>query len=144
MIEVTARGRVEAPAAEVWDLVADFNSLPQWLPGVASSTILSGEARTTGAVRRLDINAAGGHWAVERLESIDHAAHVFTYSIVDSSLAPIDYLSTFRLSDVDGGAACMIEWSARCDAKPGRAEEAETFLNGAYNAGIGKLQRLFS
>ncbi len=142
MIEVTVSGEIGAPAHEVWALVADFNALPEWLPGVAGSTI-EGEGRTPGAVRRLDIGALGGRWAAERLESFDDEARTFSYSIIDTDLPLKDYLSTFRIDESADGQSCTITWSARFAAKDAPDSEAEGFVRGAYGAGIETLRRRF-
>jgi uncharacterized protein YndB with AHSA1/START domain len=143
MIEVTITGDVGAPAAEVWALVADFNVLPAWLPGVTDSAI-EGDGRTPGAVRRLEISVLGGRWAAERLESFDDDARSFSYSIVDTDLPLKDYLSTFRIDESGDGQSCTITWSARFAAKDAPDADAEGFVRGAYTAGIDNLKRRFA
>ena len=142
MIEVTVSGEIGAPADEVWALVADFNALPDWLPGVAASAI-EGDGHTPGAVRRLDISALGGRWAAERLESFDDRARSFSYSIVETDLPLKHYLSTFRIEKRADGQSCTVTWSARFAAKDTPDAEAEGFVRGAYGAGIENLKRRF-
>ncbi len=116
---------VDRPAADVWDVVRDFNSYPIWVNGVDESHIeedLSGTA--VGAVGNF---ALGGARRRQRLVAHSDVDRFFTYESCDPLETEVSgtvrsmahYRGTLRLRPVVEGARCLAEWSAGYDCPPG-------------------------
>lgn len=140
MIEVSIAQRFTAPAPEVWRLIRDFNALPDWIPGIRESRQ---EGEGVGCTRRLDIAAMGGRWVIERLECLDDVSRELVYTIVDGSLPLKNYTSTMKVVEIEGGDGCELHWHAIFDAKDASDQDAKTFVQRAYGAGIEKLKARF-
>ena len=66
MARVCVSSVIDAPAAEVWRRIGDFNGTPGWLPFVAGSAITNAlSADTVGCVREITQNMFGGTITVE-------------------------------------------------------------------------------
>ena len=102
----TASAHVDIPvtAAEVWQLIGGFDSLPDWLPYIPRSELSEG-----GRVRRL-ANPDGGV-IVERLMSFSEKDRSYSYHILQSPFPQADYLSTLRVFEIDCGKSARVEWS---------------------------------
>ncbi len=75
MATASASLTVSASADRVWNLIGGFDSLPDWLPYIPTSTLSEG-----GRVRHLA--NPDGDAIVERLEAFDQAGRSYTYSIL--------------------------------------------------------------
>jgi hypothetical protein len=75
MASVALRGRIEAPAARVWERLADFGDV-SWVPGIRHVEI---RGSGPGMVRVVAIG--DGAPGSERLESIDPATRTLEYSV---------------------------------------------------------------
>ena len=130
--------RSEVPVDELWKLVGRFNGLADWHPAVEKSET-SGEGE--GSVRRLSL--VGGGTIEERLEKIDDAERVYSYSILNSPLPVADYTSTVRVREDDAGNATVVEWSS--EFKPAGAAEGDAIkaIEGIYQAGFENLRKMF-
>ncbi len=139
MIGVSVRADLDAPAGAVWDLIGDFNALPEWHPRVAKSVI---EIRGDATVRVLE--TAEGATFVEKLEDADESGRAHTYSIVEGPLAVVRYLSTLRVSEREGGATAAVEWS--CEFTLAGAPEAEVraAVEDWYRTGIENLEGILA
>ncbi len=102
----TASASVDIPiaAAEVWQLIGGFDSLPDWLPYIPRSELSEG-----GRVRHL-ANPDGGV-IVERLMSFSEVGRSYSYHILESPFPQTGYLSTLRVVEIDGGKGARVEWS---------------------------------
>jgi hypothetical protein len=119
---------LDRPAADVWDIVRDFNSYPTWVDGVDESHIEEGLSGTAvGGVRNF---AMGGARTRQRLVAHSDAERFFTYE----SCAPLEidvsgtvrtllrYRGTLRLRPIIEGDRCFAEWSTEYDCPHGDAE----------------------
>jgi hypothetical protein len=119
---------LERPAADVWDIVRDFNSYPIWVNGVEESHIEDGLSGTAvGGVRNF---AMGGARTRQRLVAHSDAERFFAYE----SCAPLEidvagtvrtmahYQGTLRLWPIIEGDRCFAQWSAEYDYPHGDAE----------------------
>ena len=140
MLRIWVTGPIAAPAATVWRFAGDFDGLPNWIPGILTS---SKEGDGVGQLRHLQIKWKGPRTAIERQESRDDASFTLTYSIVETTLPIRDYLSTFRLVPSVDGKGCMLNWSAVFLAKDATDAESEAFVQGAYGAGLASLQKKY-
>ena len=139
MIEVSVRADLDATAGAVWDLIGDFNALPEWHPRVANSVI---EIHEGAAVRVLQ--TAEGATFVEKLEDADESGRAHTYSIVEGPLAVVRYLSTLRVSEREGGAAAAVEWSSEFTLSGAPEAEVKAAVEDWYRAGIENLEVMFA
>lgn len=57
---LSARKIVQAPARNVWEVVADFPAVETWAPQVTKSYALGAKERGVGAERHCDIKGFGG------------------------------------------------------------------------------------
>jgi len=129
----TLRGSVD----EVWAAVGGFNDLPQWHPGIESSTLEEG-----GRVRRLRLASGGA--VVERLQSFNERERSYAYTIEQGPLPVSRYRSVLHVADNAGsGSGCRVEWSAEFTAEGAPEAEAIRLISGIYRAGLDLLRERF-
>lgn len=136
MAKVSMTTRIPVGAERLWQLVGQFNGLPDWHPGVEKSELEQG-----GTVRRLTL--FGGGTIVERLERIDDSDYVYRYSIVESPLPVADYVAEVRVRRHEEGGGCTVEWSSEFRPRGTSAKEAVEVVQGIYQAGFDHLKRIF-
>ena len=144
MARAHASSVINAPIEQVWARIRDFNGLPDWHPGVASSEIEGGEpANQPGCVRVLTL----GNGAVirERLLEMSDLGHHYSYAILDSPLPVANYRATLRLRPISDGNRTFAEWSASFDPDPPekRAEAENMIGNGVFQGGFDALKKHF-
>jgi hypothetical protein len=119
---------LDSSAADVWDIVRDFNSYPIWVNDVEDSYIegeLSGTA--VGAVRNF---ALGGARTRQRLVAHSDAERYFTYEACAPMMVDVSgtertletYRGTLRLRPIGEGDGCLAEWSSEYVCPPRDAE----------------------
>jgi hypothetical protein len=127
-------------ADRVWEVVRDFNGLPEWHPAIERSEIEGGGAAdSVGSVRRLQLS--GGGVVRERLVALDDAQRSYTYDILESGFAVRSYRATIRVAPVTDSGHSFVEWYADYDAEA--ADEADlerTFAEGVYLPGLNGLR----
>ena len=79
--KMTATVDIEAPAAEVWEVIKNFDDM-SWHPGIKSTDATGGNEK--GATRVLTM--AGGGTITEFLKKYDAAKMSYTYKITDMSV----------------------------------------------------------
>ncbi|HVJ44193.1 MAG TPA: SRPBCC family protein [Dongiaceae bacterium] len=122
--------------ADVWQLIGGFNSLPDWLPYIPSSSLEDG-----GRVRR--IRNLEGEEIVERLMAFDEAARSYSYHILKAPFPQEDYLATLRVASIDDGRAARVEWFGQFEPVGVTVDEVTSLFRGIYEAGLAALaQRL--
>jgi len=126
---------IPASADQVWNLVAGFNSLAQWLPMIQQS-----EAQEHGRLRHL--TTVDGTVIVERLESYDNAARTYSYSITQGPFPVTDYLATLKVIEVDAGNS-RVEWGGRFTPAGISDAEAVEIFDGVYQGGLQALRDNF-
>ncbi len=131
MATASASLTVPASADRVWNLIGGFDSLPDWLPYIPTSTLSEG-----GRVRHL-ANPEGDA-IVERLEAFDQAGRSYTYSILQAPFPVTGYRSTLRVVELDHGA--RIDWSGAFTPVGVSDEAASALFEGIYRDGLGALQ----
>jgi len=121
---------VAASAQDVWAILSDFGGIePNEM--IASCTV---EGEGVGALRTIGLN--GGGEILERLESHDDGARVFSYAIVKECPLPVqNYLSTVKVSD-SGAGACSVDWSSTFDAVGAPEADVIKLIEGVYKVGI--------
>jgi len=129
MSQASATLDVSSPPDAVWRLIGGFNSLPDWIAGIPKSELSDG-----GRVRHFSL--PDGQPCVERLVSFDDVARTYTYSIVRSPFPIVNYISTLRVHDMNGGTASRVEWSGRFTPNGVSEQEATRIVQGIYDGGL--------
>ena len=134
MTEILVQREIAAPLAKVWEVLADFGGVAEWMPG-AQSCVQEGEG--VGATRTVSM---GDIRVIERLESLDEAGKSFSYSVIESPMPLENYLATVRVR-ASGSEACKVDWSARFDLPAGVDEAAvKPGVEGAYGGALDALK----
>jgi hypothetical protein len=127
MATASATLRVSVPASTVWTLIGGFQSLPDWLPFIASSEASEGGE---GAV------------IVEKLQTFDEANRTYSYSIVSGPFPVTHYLATLQVAAA-GEQESVITWSGSFTPEGVSDAEAETIFQGVYQGGLDALKANF-
>ena len=139
-VKVETSHNFELPAAAVWDLIAGFNTLPDYHASVPASRLSKG-----GAVRYLTISEeAGGGTVVERLVNYDDDAMTFSYKIIELIDSPMpfrDYQAWVRLEST-GGHACTLYWNSSFNVEGSSKEEAEDLARVIYQGCYDGIMRV--
>jgi len=136
MPKVSMSTVVPVPANQVWQLIGNFNAMPQWHPAVKTS---EQQGEGVGATRTMTL--PDGSKIVEKLEAHDDGSRSLTYTILDSPLPVADYHSTITVRDKNGQAE--IEWSGNFDPKGVPPDQATQVVQGIYGAGLENLKKMF-
>ncbi len=134
---------VNAPTAQVWAVVRDFNGLPAWTPFAAESRIeQNAKADQIGCIRNFRLKDGGV--IRERLLALSDYDFSMTYTILESPMAVEDYVSTLRLFPITDGDRSYVEWSAEFRCRPEREPELTTQIGRSiFAAGLQALQTRF-
>jgi hypothetical protein len=129
---------IDIPASpdQVWQLIGEFDSLPDWLPYIPKSELSEG-----GRVRHLA--NPNGETIVERLEAFDNAARSYSYSILQAPFPVTGYLSTLRVHEKVGGKGSRVEWSGKFTPNGVSDEEASRLFQGIFEDGLKALAARF-
>jgi hypothetical protein len=144
MPEVFVSSVIAAPAGAVWEVVRDFNGLPDWTPFVAESRIEQNlRADQVGCIRNFRLRDGGR--IRERLLALSDYDMSCTYAILESPMAVENYIATLALAPVTDGNATFASWRAEFDAPPGREDElARTIGEGVFQAAFTALKQRFA
>jgi len=104
MASVEVRDEIDAAIDVVWDLVSDFGGVGRISKDVQSCKV---EGEGIGAVRTINTN---GILIQERLESLDNAAHKFSYSMLEGPIPFTNYVAHVTLSEA-GPKKTKIHWA---------------------------------
>jgi NADPH:quinone reductase-like Zn-dependent oxidoreductase len=127
MVEVRRSTIVDAPLAEVWAVLRDFNGHERWHPIVASSAIEDDiDADQVGAVR--DFRLEDGGRVREQLLALSDVANSFSYCILEAPVRLRNYVAHVRLRPVTENDTCFWEWSASFDPPPPERERLKRFV----------------
>ncbi len=137
MAKVESSTKLPIPAQVVWNLVGQFNALPEWHPAIQSSEI---EHEGDAKIRKLKL--AGGGELVERLEEMSDSERRYSYSILESPLPIANYQATISVKGDDAGG-CTVSWSSEFDADGANESEAVETVRNVYEAGFENLKRMF-
>ena len=132
MASVNIQEEVAAPANRVWDLISDFGGIQKFAdPRFITNCDCDGN--TPGSVRTITL--ADGENIQERLETLEHDAYRFSYSILGECSIPVrNYVATTKVTAIDKNR-CQIDWQSTFTAV-GPPEEAEKIIKGIYTGGV--------
>ncbi|MBV6658050.1 MAG: SRPBCC family protein [Devosiaceae bacterium] len=141
MARVYTSSVIDAPAAQVWERVRDFNGLPRWHPAIRDSRIENAEpADKIGCVR--DFHLQNGDRLREQLLGLSDYDMFCTYSILESPMPLTDYIATLRLTPITDGDRCFIEWSAEFEcAEEDAAGLIDNIGTNVFQGGFSALKR---
>ena len=141
---------INAPAARVWAIVADFCSISKWHPAVADCTNEGGNA--VGATRTLRIGAADGPAIEEQLQAYDATGMSYKYKIAktDDTVLPVNTYSAFLTVLDNGDGTSKVEWKSgfyrafpNNNPPPELSDEAALkAVTGVFEAGLANLKTL--
>jgi hypothetical protein len=114
---------IDAPIAEVWAMVRNFDDVVNWNPGVTAATMESGMPTQVGAVRKLDI--ADGSVFRETLLAHSDLEYFYTYDIIESPLPCRNYVSCHRFIQITDGDRTLGIWQGEFDCAETDAAEFE-------------------
>jgi hypothetical protein len=143
MTKVYVSSVINAPAADVWRVVRDFNALPNWTPFVAESRIeQNAPSDQIGCIRNFRLKDGG--LIRERLLSLSDYDLSCAYSILESTMGVENYVASLSLTPITDGNATFAEWQAEFDCTPER-EDALTRQIGVdvFQVGLNALKQRF-
>lgn len=136
MANASASIEIAAPADRVWQLVGGFDSLPDWLPYIPTSTLSEG-----GRVRHLA--NPGGDTLVERLIAFDERGRSYSYAILQAPFPVKDYQATIRVVG-NGRQGARVDWSGTFTPVGVSEQEATRLFQGIYEDGLKALAEAFA
>ncbi len=138
MLSVRMQLELKVPPREVWNVIGEFNDIPNWVPAVEKSSLSD-----SGKVRHLTL-AGGDGEIVEQLEAHSDEELFYRYSIVSSPLPLSNYVSTLQVTAQGRGDHSIVDWSSYFTAHGVPNEEAVALVEGVYQAGFDRLQKIFA
>src|SRR5262245_61650375 len=140
MPKVYTSSVIDAPAAQVWAIIRDFNALPAWHPAIADSRIeLHQPSDKVGCIRNFILKDGGR--IREQLLALSDYDYAVTYSILESPMGVDNYIATLKLTPITDGNRTFAEWTAEFDCPPARADElARDIGQGVFQGGFEALK----
>lgn len=141
-MEVKISVQLAASAESVWNVVGNFNGLPDWHPWVKASVL---ETAAGGIGRRITIvgGTAGQRELTERLVSYDAALREWAYTVIAGPMTFANYVGRLRVTG-DGTDRCQVEYVGRFTAAPGHTDaEASERVRTFWDAGLNSLPARF-
>ncbi|MDQ0390961.1 SRPBCC family protein [Labrys monachus] len=134
---------IDAPAAEVWKVVRDFNGLPGWTPFVAESRIeQNASSSQVGCIRNFVLKDGGR--IRERLLALSDYDLSCTYAILESPMGVEDYVASLSLTPVTDGNRTFAEWKAEFECPPEREPALIRQIGtGVFQAAFDALKQRF-
>jgi Polyketide cyclase / dehydrase and lipid transport len=122
----------EHKAADIWEIIRDFNNYQIWVGGVGESPIEDGKSGdTVGAVRNVLYQE---HRIRQRLLALSDVERSQTYEFCGPSLLPMHgFQATLRITPIVDGDRAFAEWWATFDCEPGRSEELSQTLRSGFS-----------
>ncbi len=141
-VNVETSHEFELPAAAVWNLIAGFDTLPDYHASVPESRLSKG-----GAVRYITISEeAGGGIVVERLANFNDEAMTFSYKIIELIDSPMpfrNYQAWVKLEST-GENSCKLHWNSSFNVEGASKEEAEEIARGIYQGCYDGITRVLA
>src|SRR5207302_1280782 len=107
----------EEPAADIWEIVRDFNNYTVWVGGAGESRIEDGKSGdTVGAIRNVLYQERRVR---QRLLALSDVERSQTYEFCGPpSLRMSGFQATLRITPIVDGDQAFVEWWATFDCKP--------------------------
>ncbi len=139
MPKVLVSSVIDAPIADVWAVVRNFESLADWHPAIRDCRIEGQQAADqVGCIRILHLQDGGA--VRERLLELSDRERRYSYSILEAPFAVTDYLATLQLMEITDGAQTLGVWTVEFQAAPEEVESLRTMLaRDVFQAGFDGL-----
>lgn len=121
----------QEPAADIWEIVRDFNNYPVWVDGSGESRIEDGKSGdAVGAIRSVIYQ---GRHIRQRLVALSDAERSQSYEFCGAASLPVSgFRATLRISEIVDGNRAFVEWWANFDCESTRREELSGTLRGWF------------
>jgi mxaD protein len=139
-LDVEASRTFRCPAESVWRLLGAWGGLAAYGGGVTSC---EADGSQVGAIRHVTL--ADGTRFSERLVDLDSAAMTYAYTFVDApeGFPIVDYVARITVTGI-AVDRCRATWRGRFRARASATDaEAQAFVQGAYDANLEGLRRIF-
>lgn len=134
MLHICVHHDFDAPAALMWELLADFANIERWWPTDEEAVQIERvelEGEGIGLIRHI-YNRGFPAPVSERLDAQDPANLSYQLSIVGERPAGLtSYQATGRIEAL-AEDRCRLHYRGEFTTAPGRSQEAEAFLRAAY------------
>jgi NADPH:quinone reductase len=142
MVQVRQSTIIDAPVADVWRILRNFNGHDRWHPAIVASAIEgSVPADAVGSVRRLRLS--DGRELREQLLSLSDERLSLTYCLLDAPLPLIDYVASIRLKRVTDGDRTFWEWHSEFKPPAHRRDELIRLVTeDIYQNGFAAIRQL--
>jgi hypothetical protein len=141
MAKIHKSSVIEAPIADVWAYIRDFNGLPKWFPGVTDSHIEEGAVvNEAGCIRNFGLE--GGARIREQLLALSDDRHECNYKMIECPMPITNYVATVRLSATNG-AGTLAEITSQFDCPRTQENELVALLGNTYVGAFDKLKQHF-
>lgn len=139
-LRVNTSAELPFPAADVWKVIAGFNTLPDYHASITSSELSEG-----GAVRKIGLTeAAGGGFVVERLVYFNDETREFSYRIIDliDCRFPLrNYQAFVRLEKIDD-QKCRLHWGSVFTVEGASEAEGDELAKVIYQGCFDGIRRV--
>ena len=135
MSEVSMKQHFAVPASQIWQLVGNFQAIPDWHPWVTKSQPEEG-----GSVRKMTM--PDGSVIEEKLQHHDENARTYSYVMTKGEVPFSGYSATIKIIEDEDGKGCTVEWSSAFEAQ-GDSNAAVQGVQKLYEAGFENLQKMF-
>jgi len=133
MPEINVSQEINAPAAKVWALIADYGDIQAWWPkeGPVQIARVENEGQGVGMIRHI-YNHGFPEPISEQLDYLDPEMNTWKLSIV-RRMPPgmIAYSATGNIVETDS-SSCRVDYKGVFSTDPGKEAEVEQFLRMAY------------
>lgn len=134
-IRASAGIALDRSAAEVWEVVADFDGIHRWHPLLAEC-VPEQDPETGARCRRL--TTADGATIRERLVVSDPVNRVLSYEFTESPFPVRDYQATIAVTESANGA--LVEWRVDFTADSDRRHWQSFFTEQVLRPGVAALR----
>lgn len=144
MVKIYISSVIDAPAARIWELVRDFNGLPNWHPLIADSRIEGNQpSDKVGCIR--NFNLKGGGNIREQLLSLSDYDYSCSYAILVSPMGVENYMAALKLTPITDGDRSFAEWSAEFECAAEREGELARLVGqDVFQGGFNALKQRFA
>jgi hypothetical protein len=129
----------EQKAADIWEIVRDFNNYSVSVGGAGESRIEEGKSGdAVGAIRNVLYRERHVRQRLLALSDVDRSQ---TYEFCGAPSLPLDgFQATIRLTPIVDGDRTFVEWWVTFDCEPGRREEFSQTLRGWFSTWLESLR----
>ncbi|MCP4755433.1 MAG: SRPBCC family protein [Proteobacteria bacterium] len=126
MIEITVEKEINGLAEDVWAMLSNFGDV-----GWADIGEAEVEGEGVGMLRKTKLFPDLPP-VLERLDSMDHEAKTFSYSILEGNPMPMsDMRSQVKVTAINGNK-CLLSWSSQAQEQGVSVKKGEAMLRFLY------------